>query len=49
VSVDAARDAYGVVIDVKSFTIDHAGTVKRREELRTQVAGLDVRAARTKG
>ena len=36
VSVDAARDDYGVVIDVKSWTVDHPGTVKRREELRTQ-------------
>ena len=36
VSVDAARDAYGVVIDVTSWTVDHPGTVKRREELRTQ-------------
>ena len=36
VSVGAARDDYGVVIDVKSWTVDHPGTVKRREELRTQ-------------
>jgi hypothetical protein len=36
VSVDAARDAYGVVIDVKSWTVDHPGTVRRREELRTR-------------
>ena len=36
VSVDAARDAYGVVIDVKSCTVDHPGTVQRREELRTR-------------
>jgi hypothetical protein len=36
VSVDAARDDYGVVIDVTSWTVDHSGTVKRREELRTR-------------
>ena len=36
VSVGAARDDYGVVIDVTSWTVDHPGTMKRREELRTR-------------
>jgi N-methylhydantoinase B len=36
VSVGAARDDYGVMIDVTSWTVDHPGTMKRREELRTR-------------
>ena len=36
VSVGAARDDYGVVIDITSWTVDHPGTMKRREELRTR-------------
>ena len=36
VSVGAARDDYGGVIDVTSWTVDHPGTMTRREELRTR-------------
>jgi N-methylhydantoinase B len=36
VSVGAARDDYGVVIHITSWTVDHPGTMKRREELRTR-------------
>jgi N-methylhydantoinase B len=36
VSVGAACDDYGVMIDVKRWTVDYAGTAKRRAELRVQ-------------
>jgi len=36
VSLGAARDDYGVVIDVGTWTVDHARTARRRAELRAQ-------------
>lgn len=36
VSLGAARDDYGVVIDVGTWTVDHARTAQRRAELRAQ-------------
>jgi N-methylhydantoinase B len=36
VSLGAARDDYGVVIDVETWTVDHARTAQRRAELRAQ-------------
>ena len=42
VSVGAACDDYGVMIDVKRWTVDHAGTAKRREELRVQRSAASV-------
>ena len=39
VSVSAARDDYGVVIDVETWTVDHAGTEQRRAELRVRRLG----------
>jgi N-methylhydantoinase B len=38
VSVDAARDDYGVVIDVPTWTVDAVGTAQRRAELRARRA-----------
>jgi len=38
VSVDAARDDYGVVIDVPTWTVDGAATAQRRAELRARRA-----------
>ena len=36
VSVESARDDYGVVIDVQTWTVDGAGTEQRRAELRAR-------------
>jgi N-methylhydantoinase B len=36
VSVGAARDDYGVVIDVQTWTVDYARTAQRRAELRAR-------------
>jgi len=44
VSVDAARDDYGVVIDVETWTVDAARTEQRRAELRAGTTpGQDAR------
>jgi N-methylhydantoinase B len=42
VSVGAACDDYGVMIDVKRWTVDYAGTAKRRAELRVQRSAASV-------
>jgi N-methylhydantoinase B len=36
VSVEAARDDYGVVIDSATWTVDEPGTARRRAELRAK-------------
>jgi len=36
VSAGAARDDYGVVIDVQTWTVDRASTEERRAELRAR-------------
>jgi N-methylhydantoinase B len=36
VSVEAARDDYGVVIDVAAWTVDEPATARRRAELRAK-------------
>ena len=34
VSLESARDDYGVVIDTRSWTVDEGATARRRESLR---------------
>jgi N-methylhydantoinase B len=36
VSVGSARDDYGVVIDTAAWTVDQAGTLERRAEIRAR-------------